>query len=111
MTSLSLKAPESVGTRDLVRMWLEAELTSDLRDLTVELDCSPLKTPTPSFFDEALKILIEERGAQRVTVSHVSPRAQLFALRSAANRDIQGKVAISDPIVVRRRAIWRLFAR
>jgi hypothetical protein len=98
MTSMSFETPSNIGTRDLVRAWLDAIITSDIEGSVVEVDCAPLKSPTPSFFDELLRILVVERDAKTVTLRNVNQRAQALAFRSANNRHIQDRLAILDPI-------------
>jgi len=94
MTTLSLTAPKNVGTRDLVRTWLESALPDDLEGSMVEVDCGPLRAPTPSFVDELLKILIIERRSPRVRLQNASERAQSIALQSAKNRHIADRVEV-----------------
>ena len=97
VTPMSFDTPSNAGTRDLVRAWLEAIIDTDISDSVVEINCAPLRSPTPSFFDELLKILIVERRARTVTLKNVLPRAQALAMRSAKNRHIENQVAIVDP--------------
>jgi len=94
MTPVSLVAPESIGTRDLVRTWLESAVADDLTSQTVEVDCGPLRAPTPSFFDELLKILVQERQASRVVFIHASDRAAKYAVQSARNREIEQNLQV-----------------
>ena len=95
---MSFTTPANVGTRDLVRAWLDAIIPPDVKDTVIEVDCTPLKSPTPSFFDELLRILIVERSAKAVTLTNVNQRAQSLAIRSAKNRHIEDRLAIADPI-------------
>ena len=96
MTSVSLITPQNVGTRDLVREWLQRDAPADLSGRTVEVDCSPLRAPTPSFLDEMLKILVLERCATRVELRHASDRAKALATRSALNRGIGARLDVVD---------------
>jgi hypothetical protein len=111
MTSMSFKTPANVGTRDLVRAWLDAIMPADIKDNVIEVDCAPLKSPTPSFFDELLRILIVERSAKTVTLRHVNERAQSLAIRSARNRHIEDRVAIADPIADSKPTLLSRFRR
>lgn len=95
MTGMSLVTPGDVGTRDLVRGWLTSALADhDPKGEVVEIDCSALKTPTPSLMDELLKILILERDVSRVQLLNASERASSLAKRSAQNRHIEDRVQI-----------------
>ena len=92
MTAVSLRTPQNVGTRDMVREWLGREAPAELSGRTVQVDCSPLRAPTPSFLDEMLKILVLERCATRVELRHASDRAKALATRSAQNRRIVERI-------------------
>jgi hypothetical protein len=96
MTAVSLKTPQNVGTRDLVREWLVRDAPAELAGRIVEVDCSPLRAPTPSFLDEMLKILVIERGAARVELRRASDRARALAARSAQNRRISGRIGFVE---------------
>ncbi len=96
MTSVSLRTPQNVGTRDLVREWLLRDAPTDLSGRLVEVDCSPLRAPTPSFLDEMLKVLVLERYASRVELRHASDRAKALATRSAQNRRIDARLGFVE---------------
>jgi hypothetical protein len=108
MTALQLVTPANVGTRDLVRAWLDSALPGDLADTAVDVDCAPLTAPTPSFIDELLKIIVVERKALRVRLVNASERAVWLAQRSADNRHISDVVMIEAAAVPRGSLLERL---
>ncbi len=96
MTTVSLQAPRNVGTRDLVRAWLGSATPEDLAGRVVLVDCADLLTPTPSFLDEMIKMLVLERSADTVRVTNASERTALYAKRSAANRQVSDRVHVTE---------------
>jgi len=105
MTTVSLTSPTSIGTRPLVRAWLEGALEDRLDGVFVEVDCRPLRAPSSSFVDELLKIVLIERNASKVTFLHASTRTAELARKAAANRKISHRVEIVE---VRRGLLERL---
>lgn len=102
MTTVSLEAPRNVGTRDLVRAWLSSAIPEDLAGRTVLVDCAQLLTPTPSFFDELIKMVVVERGAEVVNFTNASERTALYANRSAGNRHVSDRVDVTEKVARRR---------
>jgi hypothetical protein len=111
MTTVSLEAPQNVGTRDLVRAWVSSAVPDHLSGSVVVVNCAGLSTPTPSFLDELLKILVVERGASRLTITNASERARVFAARSSENRHIQDRIEIVEAAPVRRGLLRRVVER
>jgi len=97
MASVSLIAPASVGTRDLVRKWLEQELDKSLEGDHLSIDCVDLRSATPSFVDEILKVVLVERHAARLSFVNAPERAELHVERSAANRSVVDRVEVIPP--------------
>ena len=97
MSDVLVSAPKSLGTRDLLRAWVEQvpDLPDDLTNISVVIDCSQLQTATPSFFDEFIKILVLERHATHIEFREANERARHLALRSAANRHISDRVTVT----------------
>jgi hypothetical protein len=96
MTTVSLTSPSSIGTRPLVRAWcrLEEALPERLDGVRVEVDCSPLRSPSSSFVDELLNIVVVERNASTVAFLHTSERMAQLARQAASNRGITERVKI-----------------
>lgn len=95
MTTVSLEAPRNVGTRGLVRTWLDSATPENLSGRVVQVDCARLLSPTPSFLDEMIKMLVVERGAEVVQVTNASERTALYATRSASNRHVRDRVEVA----------------
>ncbi len=108
MTTLQLVSPADIGTRDLVRAWLDSALPRALETTVVEVDCGKLRSATPSFLDELLKIIVVERHAVRVRLKDVSERAAQLAQRSATNRRILDAVEIVPATVSKGGLLERL---
>lgn len=108
MATLQLETPASMGTRDLVRSWLDSAIPSSLAGSVVEVDCSPLRTPTPSFIDELLKVIVVERNATKICLINAVDRAIAQAERSAQNRGISARLEVLKPDQRRSRALSRI---
>jgi hypothetical protein len=96
MPQMNLTTPPNVGTRELVRAWLDAVLPTDLAGTVVAVDCAPMTVPSPSFIDELLKVVVVERSAARIRLTNPTPRAEALALRSAQNRHIEDFVEVNS---------------
>ena len=92
-----LIAPASTGTRDLVRAWLESVLEPTLEDTLIAVDCSDLRSVTPSFVDEIMKIVLIERQASRLSFINPTERAKSYVSRSAQNRGVTDRVDVVAP--------------
>ncbi len=97
MTTVSLTTPTNVGTRDLVRAWLSAELPEDIEEMLVVVDCGPLRAPSSSFIDELIKIIVVERATSRLQLIRPSERARALAIKSAFNYGVLDRVDIPTP--------------
>jgi hypothetical protein len=88
---IRITTPDHAGSReqaqDLVR-----SLADDLTGQTVLVDCSRLVVGTPSFLDELVKQILEQRNAQELEVSGGPQRARALLERSAENRGVRSRV-------------------
>jgi len=105
MTTVLLTSPPSIGTRSLVRSWLDSALADRLDETLVEVDCGPLRTPSSSFVDELVRIVIVERNAEKLTFLQASERTADLAHQSASARKISSRVEIE---MAPRRRLQRL---
>lgn len=94
MNSLTLTAPTGVGTRELVRTWLDGALDRNLSGISVSVDCHQLRAASPSFVDELIQIVVVERNASRVEFLRATPRTADLIRRSAVNRRLEDRVDV-----------------
>lgn len=91
MNVQSIKLPEHAGSREQARA-LTQPLVAPLSDHTIVLDFSAVLVCTPSFLDELVKQILEQRGASTVEVLGASARARELLARAAANRDVSDRL-------------------
>ena len=89
----TLIAPKLVSSRDQARE-LTAELTGDLSDTAVMVDCSALQASTPSFVDELVKAVLVDRGGHRLVLKGAPDRTVELARRAAQNRGVLDRLEI-----------------
>jgi len=88
---LTIKTPDHAGSRDQVRD-LVSTLADDLSGQSVLVDCSGLLVGTPSFMDEIVKQILQQRHAETLEISGGPPRARELLERSAENRGVRNRV-------------------
>jgi hypothetical protein len=89
-----LKMPDHAGSRDQATDLL-SPLPSDLTGTTVALDCSAVVVTTPSFMDEIVKQVLEQRHAKTLEVSSAPQRAGELLKRAAENRGVRDRLQVS----------------
>ena len=89
-----VKMPDHAGSRDQAKDLL-SPLPSDLTGTTVALDCSAVVVSTPSFMDEIVKQVLEQRHAKTLEVSSGPQRARELLKRSAENRGVLDRLQVS----------------
>ena len=85
--------PKLVSSRHQARE-LTAELTGDLSDTAVMVDCSALQASTPSFVDELVKAVLVDRGGHRLVLKGAPDRTVELARRAAQNRGVLDRLEI-----------------
>ena len=85
----TLIAPKLVSSRHQAR-----ELTGDLSDTAVMVDCSALQASTPSFVDELVKVVLVDRRGDRLIVKGAPERTVELARRAAQNRGVLDRLEI-----------------
>jgi hypothetical protein len=93
---IRLETPEHAGSRDQA-IALVAPLADDLSGTSVLLDCGGLVVATPSFLDELVKQILEQRHADRIDVLNPPDRAWQLLDRAATNRGVRARVAVAVP--------------
>jgi len=88
---LRIKTPGHAGSRDQA-IELVRPLAEDLTGQSVLVDCSNLVVGTPSFMDEIVKQILQQRRAETLEVSGGPARARQLLERSAENRGVRDRV-------------------
>jgi hypothetical protein len=89
-----IQTPDHAGSRDQARE-LVRELPDDLTGERVLVDCSKLVIGTPSFFDEIVKQILEQRHAATLDVNDALERARELLERSAENRGVRDRLRVA----------------
>lgn len=91
---LRIETPDHAGSRDQAQN-LARPLADDLAGQSVLLDCSKLVVGTPSFLDEIVKLILEQRNAETLAVSDAPERARALLERSAENRGVRDRLRVA----------------
>jgi hypothetical protein len=91
---LLIETPDHAGSRDQARE-LARPLAADLTGQTVTIDCSNVVVATPSFTDEIVKQVLEQRKAEALEIRGASARATELLERSAENRGVRGRLRLA----------------
>ncbi len=89
-----IEPPDHAGSRDQAQE-LVLDLPKDLAGKRVVLDCSSLVIGTPSFLDEIVKQVLEQRGAETLEVSDAPERARELLERAATNRGVSSHLRVA----------------
>jgi len=112
VSTATLSAPQRAATRDYVREWLDAELPPGvLRETVVSVDCSSLRSVSPSFVDELIKVVLLEREALTLRLVNPDERAQRRASLAADNRNLRDRLEMEGESPSPRRPLSRLLHR
>lgn len=88
---LRIEVPKHAGARDQAHD-LARSLGDDLAGHEVVLECANSVVTTPSFLDEIVKQVLEERRADVLRITGASSRAQLLLERAAENRGFSDRL-------------------
>ena len=91
MVELSL--PRLVGSRAAAWQLLEPHL-QHLENGSVVLNCRDLRSGSPSFADEVVKLVLADGGAHELVLVGASDDFARYVQESAAARSVQGRVAL-----------------
>jgi hypothetical protein len=91
---MQVKMPDHAGSRDQAQDLL-SPLPNDLTGMSVALDCSNVLVSTPSFMDEIVKQILEQRHAKTLEVSCGPQRACELLKRSAENRGVRDRLRVA----------------
>jgi hypothetical protein len=94
---LQVNTPDHAGSRDQAQE-LVRPLADDLTGQSVIVDCSNLVVGTPSFMDEIVKQILEQRHAETLQLSGGPPRARELLERSAENRGVRDRLRVAIPL-------------
>jgi hypothetical protein len=89
-----IETPDHAGSRDQAQD-LASLLAEDLTGQTVVIDLSNLLVGTPSFMDEIVKQVLEQRNAGKLEVTGAPERAQALLERSAENRGVRDRLRVA----------------
>ena len=89
----AITTPERVGGRDQGRSVAES-IAGDIAGSTLIVDFSHTDVVTPSFLDEMIKVLLEERELGHLTLRGLGERDQRLARRSAEVRALQDRLTL-----------------
>jgi hypothetical protein len=82
----AISTPERVGGRDQARLLAEELFAAPGVSITVDFSHSDVVTP--SFIDELVKVLLEERRVGSLTLKGLGERERRLATRSAGVRSL-----------------------
>lgn len=85
--------PRQVGSRPRAQEML-AELPDDLTGAEVRVDFRSADTAAPSFIDEIIAVVLQERNARVLKLENVAPRIARYADRSAVRRDVADRLLV-----------------
>jgi hypothetical protein len=91
---LRIETPDHAGSRDQAQE-LARPLGADLSGQTVTIDCSNVIVATPSFLDEIVKQVLEQRNADALEISGGPDRAKELLMRSAENRGVRARLRLA----------------
>ena len=94
---LQVNTPDHAGSRDQAQE-LVRPLADDLTGQSVIVDCSNLVVGTPSFMDEIVKQILEQRHAETLQLNGGTPRARELLERSAENRGVRDRLRVAIPL-------------
>jgi hypothetical protein len=84
---ISINAPERLGGRGQAREFVSG-LPDDLTGETVVVSFAATKAARPSYIDELIRVILEERGADRLMLSGLPSWAKETANRSGVFRGL-----------------------
>ena len=90
----SVVLPERAGSRKEARTHLEKTLPADLTGLTVNVNGDGLAVSAPSYLDELVKVILEERHADRLVLRNCPRRAAGLVLASAQRRGLEDRLVV-----------------
>ncbi len=89
--------PRLAGTREAVGDLLAAQaVPSPLSGQTVVVLCRELASGSPSFADELVKELVEDRSAAELVLVGAPARFQHHVQAAAVRRDVAGRVRLGN---------------
>jgi pyrrolidone-carboxylate peptidase len=94
---LLIETPDHAGSRDQAQD-LARPLDDDLTGQTVMIDCSNVLVATPSFLDEIVKQILEQRNAATLEVAGAPGRAQALLERAAENRGVRDRLRVATQL-------------
>lgn len=97
MKTIAVNAPRRLGSRRQARVLLDAQ-PADLRGVIVVIDLSRTDVATPSFLDEFIKAVLQERGAEHLVVKTGSIRLRDLMQRSARRRGLADRVQFDSSL-------------
>ena len=89
-----IETPDHAGSRDQAQH-LVSPLAEDLTGQTVVIDLSNLLVGTPSFMDEIVKQVLEQRNASKLEATGATERAQELLERAAENRGVRDRLHVA----------------
>ncbi len=89
----TLKTPEWVGSRGAARELLSS-LPADLRDGQVHVGCADLIASSPSFVDELVREVLEQRNARKLKLHNVPPEVAHWANEAAERRGVGERIMV-----------------
>lgn len=91
--SAEVLQPRHVGSRERAREFF-ADLPDDLTGAEVRVSFRGVTTAAPSYIDEIIYLILEQRGARVLKLQDVAPRIAKFADLSAKRRQLCDRLRV-----------------